>query len=397
MSVAIDAALVALREANPVPDMETLRRSLAEAGVFIEARDAKADEHTTDTTNRGEPQPSVLPGAHLTELKSKVAAMPESDSRRLILGMAAGAIFIAGTVLLWSLDNTTVAVPAASATSMPATASGEPVVDYVIDLDTGEMTPLPAAILSSLEPDKPFDPPAHGRYAASSDGSLLAFVGNGSDGNSEVFVAGIDGTGVRQVTNHPTDVVAPAWSPDGAMIAYLGSEGLFVLDVATGEATQVPGVPAGASGPQFTPDGKSLLYTFPSDRNHQLLIIPIDGGNSTVLVGQEQGMDAGFGSLSPEGSLVTMLGNRIGGPGALLFLAATDGSELLQLGPADYCASYPAGTWSPDGSRIVCSGVTRAVTVVEVDPEEVKFVASAFVAEGTGAIWLDDHTLLVVD
>ena len=398
MSVPIDAALVALQEANPVPDMEALRRSMAEAGVFIEDREANGNEHTIDSANRDEGHPSEFPTAHLTELKSKdLAPVLTFDSRRLILGMAAGAIFIAGTVLLWAMDNTTVAAPATSATSTPATASGVPAVDYMIDLDTGGITPLPAAILSSLDPDKPFDPPAHGRYAASSDGSLLAYVGNGTDGSSEVFIAGIDGTGARQVTNHPTDVIAPAWSPDGAMIAYLGSEGLFVLDVATGEATQVRGVPAGAGGPQFTPDGKSLLYTFPSNTNHQLLIVPIDGGNSTVLIGREQGLAAGFGSLSPDGSLVTMLGNEIDGPGALLFLATTDGSELLPLGPADYCASYPAGTWSPDGSRIVCSGVTRAVTVIEFDPRAIKLVASEFVAEGTGAIWIDDHTLLVVD
>jgi len=112
-------------------------------------------------------------------------------------------------------------------------------------------------------------------------------------------------------------------------------------------------------------------------------------------VGQEHGMGAGFGSISPDGSLVTMLGNRLGGPGALLFLATTDFSEVLQLGPADYCAAYPSGTWSPDGSRIVCSGVTRAVTVIEFDPREIRLVASEFVAEGTGAIWLDDHRLLV--
>lgn len=211
-----------------------------------------------------------------------------------------------------------------------------------------------------------------------------------------MFVAGLDKKDVRQVTNHPTDVIAPAWSPDGAMIAYLGSEGLFVVDVATGEATQVPGVPAGSGGPQFTPDGKSLLYTYPSDRNHQLLLAPIAGGNSTVLVGREQGMDAGFGSLSLDGSLVTMLGNEIDGPGALLFLATTDFSEVLQMGPADSCAPYPAGTWSPDGRRIVCSGA-RAVTVIEFDPREVKLVASEHVAEGTGAIWVDDHTLLIID
>jgi hypothetical protein len=51
--------------------------------------------------------------------------------------------------------------------------------------------------------------------------------------------------------------------------------------------------------------------------------------------------------------------------------------------------SNPAGTWSPDSGRIVCSDGT-AITVVDVATG----VASN-VAEGSSAIWLDRHTLLV--
>jgi Tol biopolymer transport system component len=47
---------------------------------------------------------------------------------------------------------------------------------------------------------------------------------------SELFLAPCDGSGVKSVGQTGDDVV-PAWSPDGARIAYVGSGGFFVLDV----------------------------------------------------------------------------------------------------------------------------------------------------------------------
>ena len=38
-------------------------------------------------------------------------------------------------------------------------------------------------------------------------------------------------------------------------------------------------------------------------------------------------MEAGNGSLSPDGSLVTMMGSEIGGPGAIRFVSNADGTE----------------------------------------------------------------------
>jgi hypothetical protein len=57
--------------------------------------------------------------------------------------------------------------------------------------------------------------------------------------------------------------------------------------------------------------------------------------------------------------------------------------------------SNPAGTWSPDGSRIVATGLNesaqwRAIIVVDIATG-----TSTPVAEGSVAIWLDDHTLLI--
>ncbi len=297
--------------------------------------------------------------------------------------------------------------------------SGVPTVDYTIDLETGVMTPLPEAIIRSLAKSRGLLDGAieaarlsvlGPRYAASPDGSRLAYVGTDDDGTPQIFTAGIDGTRVRQMTDDPTGAWTPAWSPDGTKIAYNGSRysdvrNLFVLDVATGEIRQVTDETHKRDwDPQFTPDGSSLIYTGGSSSRPVIRTVPITGGKSTLLIGPSRGLeDAGNGSLSPDGSLVTFQGGGFpeegpGHCGPCRFVANADGTERRVI--AGYEAN-PAGTWSPDGRRIVdlsCRGIENAkncsppssITVVEVATGD-----AAHVALGNGAIWLDDHTLLV--
>ena len=86
-----------------------------------------------------------------------------------------------------------------------------PDTPYLIDLTTRQMTPLPEAITGSLATGRT----KFSRFAASPDGSSLAFVGEDADGHPQIFTAGIDGTGLRQLTRDPRQATSPAWSRDG--------------------------------------------------------------------------------------------------------------------------------------------------------------------------------------
>jgi Tol biopolymer transport system component len=298
-------------------------------------------------------------------------------------------------------------------------ASGVPDVDYVIDLNTGVMTPLPESIIRTAGETAEADWPSWLRtpracsggdcgdaeYAVSPDGSLLAYVGTGDEGTPQIFTAGVDGTGVRQMTHAPIGATSPAWSPDGTLIAYASSggepqtvAGVFVLDVPTGESTRVTdGFHYFRDGLQFTPDGSSLVYTHvaATDDSH-VGTMPIAGGPSTVLIGPgtdawEVVSSAGNGSLSPDGSLVTFTG-----PTPLQdvtrWVANADGTGLREL-PGCY-DGIPAGTWSPDGSRIACNEslppTYAVILVVDVATGDARRVAI-----GVSGTWLDDHRLLV--
>jgi Tol biopolymer transport system component len=324
-------------------------------------------------------------------------------NQRIAAGVVGIAAFVAAIWIVTSAGSFDRTQPAVTGPTVPP-APGVSEVDYVIDLDTGVMTPLPEAIVRSLGVRW------INQYAVSPDGSRLAYVGDdrpdpgqARSQDDQIFIAGIDGTGVRKVTHAPNGARSPAWSPDGTRIAYEALDSghhlsLYVLDVASGESTQISGVNADYERagqplePQFTPDGSSLVYSGGSHGHPVIWIVPVAGGESTLLIGPGANLrDAENGSLSPDGSLVTFLGSQIGGSRPLRWVANTDGTERRLL-PDVYgipCRSIPTGTWSADGSRIVCAEASKVIVV------DIATGAATSVADGRGAIWLDDHTLLV--
>jgi Tol biopolymer transport system component len=184
---------------------------------------------------------------------------------------------------------------------------GMPDVDYVLDLNTGEKTRLPDAFTRTREYQGSLS--AAG-YAVSPDGSVLAYLRDAEDGSNQIFIARIDGTEARQMTQGYIFPGEAAWSPDGTRIAYAArfSPGsLFVVDVASGESTRVTDDDL-VEGPQFTPDGSSILYTGGSDSRPMIMTVPVTGGKSTPLF--PLGADLAGAenlSLSPDGSLITFL------------------------------------------------------------------------------------------
>lgn len=58
----------------------------------------------------------------------------------------------------------------------------------------------------------------------SPDGTRIAFSSN-RDGNNELYVMNVDGSGLRRVTNHRLIDTTPTWSPGGTHIAFVSERG----------------------------------------------------------------------------------------------------------------------------------------------------------------------------
>jgi len=281
--------------------------------------------------------------------------------------------------------------------------------DALVDIRTGEVTPLPDSITSFR--DRWGDAVAPG-------GDVMLFEASveGSK-RTQIFVANLDGTSVRQLTDAPGGAWDGAWSPDGAKIAAILGDGsggqevdLVLIDVVTGETTRLARG-KNLSISRFISDGRLRQWIFVlRHANGQIsksdvhMIHP--GGVDPVVIELEEYPWVGLFvpdlpwdvTYSPDGRMITYTKFvSVGSTGGLeLWLANERGSDRRPLVPDDEPFSDNP-SWSPDGTRIVFTkrrtSAEELVAVVDVASGTPTFTVHT-PQPATGS-WLDDHTLLV--
>ncbi len=165
------------------------------------------------------------------------------------------------------------------------------------------------------------------------------------DGWGQVFVANVDGSGLRQVTPTMGDDMSDgryanfaALSPDVTQLAYTrGGRFIEVVDLESGETRTVH---EGGYQPVFSPDGSSVAFTSKGG----ISIMKTDGSDVRVIASEESAFGATF---SPDGSRVVF---NVGG--YIVEAPATGGESKVVLRDQFWNAD-PA--YSPDGSTLVFS------------------------------------------
>ena len=215
--------------------------------------------------------------------------------------------------------------------------------------------------------------------AWSPDSTRIAYTAM-AGGHPQLFVASMDG--VSPVPIGPSDIEgeSPVWSPDGLQIAFKG--GHFNLDrgiyVMNADGTGAPLRLTPPSRAQVTPD---VMFSAPAWSLDGALVAyssMVDDGGSHVFVVSSRGGDPqdvsgppGFSgwspAWSPDGEWLAWRAGGDGVPGQFV-VARPDGTDRSILPPA----VGGAPVWSPDGRHLigssnnVATGTTDRLIVIDV-------------------------------
>jgi TolB protein len=116
----------------------------------------------------------------------------------------------------------------------------------------------------------------------SPDSSQVAYHGCDERGdNCGVWVMKAGGFSPARLTTDPGDT-APSWSPDGSQVAFIsarsGNWELYLVNVTTGQETQITEHPAADVAPAWSPDGRRLAFLSNRDGTWALYVLDVASG-----------------------------------------------------------------------------------------------------------------------
>lgn len=154
--------------------------------------------------------------------------------------------------------------------------------------------------------------------AVSPDGTRVAMILS-KGGSPDLYVANIDGSGLRALTSTREAEFSPCWSPDGKQICFgsrdKGSTMLFTISPSGGAPRRLftTGAPS-PTEPDWSPDGKWIAFTSQTG-TFQICIVAANGGRGGDAIVLVEGEDPSWAPNSR----------------ALLFCSGPDHAKRLSL------------------------------------------------------------------
>lgn len=281
------------------------------------------------------------------------------------------------------------------------------------DPDTGEVRTL----VDAQSIDSTFRNLIIGSAAVSADGRWVAFevVACGGGISNE---GGAGGLWVTNGVDEPRQLTKPcfedpkaftynelwAWSPTGAQVVVARSDGLVLIDPATGDRTNLGKAKGDVSALSWSPNGTRIAY----GAEGSVYSVGVDGGDHSLLA-SSLGYTYGIGNTwvggsgiqwSPDGRQIVIQAfdtrENAASPRDTVYLVDADGSDLREL---DKEGEVRGISWSPDGSKIAYASLSagRRIQIRTVVPDgsapSLIFESTTYHDEAAGTpVWSPDGT-----
>ncbi len=162
----------------------------------------------------------------------------------------------------------------------------------IYDIQTGEASPLTDdQFIYETDP------------SWSAVGNRVAFVSNREDGRRNVWIKDME-TGSLQRVSDLNNASGPALSPDGNRVAYFEGQTLYIADLSTDNRIEVDTLTDGSTL-SWAPEGKRVAFVSYRNGNADIFVLNIESGQQTQIAGSVD--DELLPGWSPDGSAMVFV------------------------------------------------------------------------------------------
>ena len=181
------------------------------------------------------------------------------------------------------------------------------------------------------------------------NGKELAFSGrleNSSD--TDIYISGLDGGGLRNLTQNPGIDISPCWNPTGNQLAFVsnrkGIPQVFICDGYGANLECITQEGGYASSPDWSPDGRYVVFAWKPSRMDSFDLYIVEVATKKIFQLTHGAGNNENPSWAPDGRHIVFQSDRTGS--TEIFTAFADGTEVRQL-------THLGGCSNPDWSGYI--------------------------------------------
>ncbi len=181
------------------------------------------------------------------------------------------------------------------------------------------------------------------------------------DGYAHLFTYIPDKIPLTRITYGDWDDITPSPSPDGEKIAFASNRGgfwdLYLLDLSSGDVTQLTNTPEYEGAPTWSPDGSYIAFEAYENGNLNIIVGPANDPLSDVIHLTTSSASNHSPAWAPDGRHIAFISD---GEVILADLDKTDGERFQNISNTDLAAeSHPV--WSSDGTRLAWASAAQTM------------------------------------